>query len=190
MNWLRKAGCCLAALAAPPLAAQELAIDTARSSITIHVEKAGLLSAAAHDHWVSARIAAGTIDEAGGWVAFKVLSAALVVRPDPKVDAKTRDQIQQDMQKMTLESGRFPEIAFRSTHVGAAGAGQFKVDGALTLHGVTKGVNVVVKHAGEAWTGHTAIRQTDFGIKPISIGGGIIRIRDAVDIDFEIFARI
>ena len=36
----------------------EQAIDTERSSLTVHVGKAGLLSAAAHEHWVNAPLAA------------------------------------------------------------------------------------------------------------------------------------
>jgi hypothetical protein len=44
-------------------AEQETAIDTQRSSITIHVGKAGILSAAAHEHWVNAPIASGTVDD-------------------------------------------------------------------------------------------------------------------------------
>ena len=39
----------------------EQAIGTERSSLTVHVGKAGLLSAAAHEHWVKAPIAGGTI---------------------------------------------------------------------------------------------------------------------------------
>jgi len=49
---------CAAVVAAVPLAAQEkaqeMAIDTQRSTITIHVGKSGLPSAAAHDHTINA----------------------------------------------------------------------------------------------------------------------------------------
>ena len=44
-------------------AAQDTAIDVQRSTITIHVGKAGLLSAAGHDHWINAPISSGTIRE-------------------------------------------------------------------------------------------------------------------------------
>jgi polyisoprenoid-binding protein YceI len=186
---LLRSAFCLTLMAALPLAAQERAIDTARSSITVHVGKAGLLSAAAHEHWVSARIAFGSIDETALRVEFKVRSAGLIIKPDPKVDAKTRAQIQKDMDEMTLEIAKYPEIAFRSTNVSPSGAGQFNVDGSLALHGVSKTVSVTVKREGESFTGHTVIKQTDFGIKPISIAGGTIRIKDPVDIDFEVFPK-
>jgi hypothetical protein len=44
---------------------QERAIDTQRSSLTVHVRKAGLLSAAAHEHWVNAPITSGSVDDSG-----------------------------------------------------------------------------------------------------------------------------
>jgi polyisoprenoid-binding protein YceI len=187
---LRVIALCMPLAVALPVLAQERAIDTRRSTITIHVGKAGLLSVAAHEHWIDAPVASGMIDETGTpHVEFKVQSASMMVKPDPKVDAKTRDQIQKDMEEMTLETARYPEIAFRSTRAEKITGGQFKVDGALTLHGVSKPVSVSVKREGESYTGHTVVRQTDFGIKPISIGGGVIRIKDPVDIDFQIFFR-
>src|ERR1700689_2572972 len=95
---------CAALILALPLAAEERAIDAQRSTITIHVGKTGLLSAAAHEHWVTAPIASGVIDETGeAHVEFKVQSASMTGKPDPKVDAITHDQIQKDMEGMTLE---------------------------------------------------------------------------------------
>ena len=44
-------------------AAQDTAIDVQRSTITIHVGKAGLFSAAGHDHTISAPISSGAIGE-------------------------------------------------------------------------------------------------------------------------------
>jgi len=186
---LKIAGLC-AVLAATPVLAQERAIDTQRSTITIHVGKAGLLSAAAHEHWVSAPIASGVIDEGSApRVEFQVQTASMMVKPDPKVDANTHDQIQKEMERMTLDTARYPEISFRSTQVEKVAEGQFKVEGVLTLHGAAKPVTVYVKHEGASYTGRSIIKQTDFGIKPISIGGGMIRIKDPVDIDFVIFSR-
>jgi len=56
-----------AGLAALPLMAQdraqERAIGTQRSTITIHVGESGLLSAAAHDHTINAPISSGSLRE-------------------------------------------------------------------------------------------------------------------------------
>jgi len=66
-----------AGLAALPLMAQdraqERAIGTQRSTITIHVGESGLLSAAAHDHTINAPISSGSLRES----------------PAPRVDFRT-----------------------------------------------------------------------------------------------------
>jgi polyisoprenoid-binding protein YceI len=59
----------------------------------------------------------------------------------------------------------------------------------LALHGVTKSVVLTVKRVGDSYTARTTLKQTDFGIKPISVGGGMIKVKDQVEIDFTIFAR-
>jgi polyisoprenoid-binding protein YceI len=92
------------------------------------------------------------------------------------------------MEEMTLEPAKYPDIAFRSTRVQKTGENLYKVDGTLTLHGASRPVSVEVKRDGSSYTGHSVIRQTDFGIKPVSIGGGLIKIKDPVDVDFKIYA--
>jgi hypothetical protein len=74
-----------------PDAAQEAAIDPQRSTITIHVGKAGIFSVAGHEHWVNAPISSGVIRESPApQVEFTIETAKMTVKPDPKVDAKTQ----------------------------------------------------------------------------------------------------
>jgi len=167
------------------LAAQDKAIDVQRSSITIHVGKAGLFSAAGHEHWINAPISSGVYNESALRIEFTVKSARMEVKPDPKVDAKTQAYIQKDMQEMTLESTKYPDIVFRSSKVAGASA-QWMVEGALSLHGVTKMVRTNVKKTGDSYTGRITIKQTDFGIKPITVGGGLIKVKDELEIEFQI----
>src|ERR1700733_1489856 len=183
-----------ALLVALPLFAQdksrERALDTQRSTITIHVGKSGLLSAAAHDHTIDAPISSGTILEpVTPHIEFRVETAKMTVQPDPKIDAKDQATIQTHMEEMTLGTKTCPDISFRSSHVQKLANGQWKVDGDLSLHGVTKAISLTVKQAGEPYTTHTVLKQTDFGIKPLSIGGGVIKVKNEVEIDFQIFAR-
>jgi hypothetical protein len=166
--------------------AQDTPIDVDRSTITIHVGKTGMLSAAGHDHWVNAPIAAGFIRESGmPHVEFTVYTRAMTVKPDPKVDAKTQEQIQHDMQELTLDSSRFARISFASEKVDRAGDG-WKVEGTLTLHGVSKTVSLNVTKEGGAYLCRTTLKQTDFGIKPVSVGGGMVKVKDQVEIEFRI----
>jgi len=182
-------GVALAFLIAP-LSAQDKAIDVQRSTITIHVSKAGLLSAAGHDHWVNAPIASGVFNDSSTQrVEFKVETAKMKVKPDPKVDSKTEATIQKDMEEMTLEIAKYPEITFRSSRVDKAGEGQWKVEGILMLHGVSKPVTVTVKRNGDAYAGRATLKQTDFGIKPISVGGGLVKVKNEIEIEFQIFGQ-
>jgi polyisoprenoid-binding protein YceI len=181
-------------LAALPLLAQdksrERAVDTQRSTITIHVGKSGMLSAAAHDHTIIAPISSGTVREStASHIEFTIETAKMTVTPDPKIDAKDQATIQTHMEDMVLETKKYPEIAFRSSRIERIADGQWKVDGDLSLHGVTKPVSLNVKLSGDSWSTRTVLKQTDFGIKPISIGGGMIKVKDEVEIDFQIFAR-
>jgi len=171
-----------------PAWAQELPIDASRSTIAIHVGKAGLLSVAGHDHWINAPIASGSLDESNPRVSFTVETVSMKVKPDPKVDAKTEAQIQKDMEDMTLETRKYPEIKFQSSRIEKSGDG-WKVEGSLALHGATKPVSLTVKRTGDAYTGHTVLKQTDFGIKPISVGGGAVKVKNEIEIDFEIYAK-
>jgi polyisoprenoid-binding protein YceI len=187
---LRTLNICILLGACLPLAAQERAIDTQRSTIIIHVGKSGLLSAAAHDHTINAPISAGTLQESPvPHIEFTVQTAQMTVKEDPKIDTKTQATIQTHMEEMVLETKKFPEIVFRSSHIEKLGNEQWKVDGALSLHGVTKPVSLTVKQTGDSWTTHTVLKQTDFGIQPISIGGGMIKVKNEVELDFQIFGR-
>src|ERR1051326_283499 len=160
-------------------AAQERAIDVQRSTITVHVGKAGLFSAAGHEHWVSAPISSGTIRESSPpRVEFTVETAKMVVKPDPKVDAATQAMIQKDMEAMTLETKKFPRIAFHSSRIEKQGDAQWTVDGDLALHGVTKPVSLIIKRTGDSYSAHTVLKQTDFAIKPIKVGGGVIKVKN------------
>ena len=183
-----------ALMAALPLLAQdktqERVLDTQRSTITIHVGKSGLFSAAAHEHTINAPISSGTVRESTSpHIEFTVETAKMTVKPDPRIDAKDQATIQTHMEEMTLETKKFPEITFRSSRIERIAEGQWKVDGDLSLHGVTKPVSLTVKQTGDSWTTHTVLKQTDFGIKPISIGGGMIKVKNEVEIGFQIFAH-
>jgi len=172
------------------VSAQDGTIDVQHSTITIHVGKSGMLSAAGHDHTISAPISSGTIRESPApYVEFTVATAKMNVQPDPKIDAKTQAQIQKDMEEMTLETAKFPEITFRSSRIEKLADGQWKVAGNLSLHGVTKPVTLAVTQTGESYEAHTTLKQTDFGIKPVSVGGGMIKVKNEIEINFKIFAR-
>ena len=58
--------------------------------------------------------------------------------------------------------------------------------GDLTLHGTSRPLTLVVVRRDGRCRGTVSIRQRDFGIQPISIAGGTVKVKDEVHIDFDI----
>jgi polyisoprenoid-binding protein YceI len=167
-------------------AAQPRAIDTAKSTMTIQVYKAGILSAFGHDHEIAAPIAAGTVDIAAKKVELRVESASLKVE-DPKSSDKDRADVQATMVgPEVLDAQNYKDIRFLSTSAVAGGTGAWKVSGELTLHGQTKPVTVDVHDQGGHYTGTTRLNITDFGIKSVKVAGGAVRTKDEIQISFDI----
>jgi len=166
--------------------AQPRQIDTAHSSMTVHVYKAGMLSAFGHDHEIAARIAGGSVDVRGRKVELTVNAGTLRVE-DPKASEKDRAEIQSTMLgSEVLDTATYKDIRFHSTSAEAAGPGAWKVSGELNLHGQTKPVSIEVKENNGHYTGTCRFNITDFGIKPVKVAGGAVRVKDEVQIDFDL----
>jgi polyisoprenoid-binding protein YceI len=162
-------------------------IDAEHSTLTVLVFKAGLFSAFADDHVISAPIAGGSIsDDAPLAVEIKVRSADLKVL-DPNLSASKRDEVQTRMVgPEVLDVMNFPDITFTSTAVDAAGPNRWQVTGRLTIHGQTQTVRFPVVLQTGKYRGDAVIKQRDFGITPIRIAGGAVRVKDEVTVRFEI----
>ena len=166
--------------------AQPRAIDTAKSVMTVRVYKAGVFSALGHNHEISAPISGGTVDVAARQVELRAQSRTLKV-VDPGVSEKDRGEIQSTMLGAeVLDAASHPEIVFRSTGAEPAGTGAWKIHGNLTLHGQTRTVDVDVRVDGEHYVGTSSFKQTQFGIRPVKVAGGTIRVKDEVRIEFNI----
>jgi polyisoprenoid-binding protein YceI len=154
--------------------------------MTVRVYKAGLFSALGHNHEISAPISGGTVDVTARQVELRAQTRTLKVL-DPGVSEKDRGEIQSTMLGAdVLDAASHPEIVFRSTGAEAAGASAWKVHGNLTLHGQTHTVDVDVRVDGGHYVGTSSFKQTQFGIRPVKVAGGTIRVKDEVRIEFNI----
>jgi polyisoprenoid-binding protein YceI len=168
------------------VAAQPRPIDIQKSEIRVRVFKAGVFSAFGHDHEIAAPVAGGTVDIARSRVELRCSAAAMRVR-DPGVCDKDREEIQERMLGPTvLEAVRYPQIVFESASAEPAGAGSWTVAGKLTLHGQTRPIAVQVRDRSGHYVGRARLKQSDFGIKPIKVAGGAIRVKDEVWVEFDI----
>jgi polyisoprenoid-binding protein YceI len=166
--------------------AQKRPIDTGKSTMTIRVSKAGMLSAFGHNHEIAAPIARGEVDTAARQVELHTMAAALEVR-DPDLSEQDRSQVRSTMLgDQVLDAPRYPEIIFRSSSVAAAGAGAFTVQGQLTVRGQTRPVTVQVRETDGHYVGTAEFKQSEFGIQPVKAAGGTIRVKDEIRIEFDI----
>lgn len=175
---------------AAPIQAPGRKMDAAHSSLTVHVYKTGLFAFAADNHIINAPLASGVVNEASKTVELSVNAADLKVL-DPSMSANRRAQVQAKMVSPdVLDVGKYPKIAFKSTALTFDGAGKATVVGDLTLHGQTHRVTVrVTRTSAGHYKGSASVRQSDFGISAIRIAGGTVKVKDGVDIDFEIVTR-
>ena len=177
----------LAVTAGVKLDAQSRPLDRERSTLTVFAYKSGLFSGFADDHEIRAPIASGSIVESGNLaVEIAVRSAALVVL-DPKLSAAKRAEVQTRMTgPEVLDVSRFPDIAFVSTSIASTGADRWTVNGRLTLHGETRPATFAVTRQDGQYKGTVMLRQSDFGIRPISIVGGTVKVKDELKVEFVI----
>jgi polyisoprenoid-binding protein YceI len=176
-------------LPAGKTAAQSAHIDPQHSTMTVKVLKSGVFSAFGHNHEIRAPIISGSIDTLGTPSVELRVDARKMQVLDPDLEVDKRAEVQKTMlSDAVLDSQRFPEIRFVSRTIEAAGGDRFRVSGELTLHGVTRPVVVRVELGGGRYTGSATVKQSEFGMKPVTVAGGTVKVKDAVEIVFEIVA--
>jgi hypothetical protein len=177
----------IALAAAASLRGETRPLDVAHSTLTVFVYKSGLFSALADNHIVSAPIATGSISEQTPLsIALRVRAADLRVL-DPGLASDKRADVQARMVgPQVLDVATFPEIAFASTAVEPEGADRWQVTGRLTIHGQERPIRFAVTRMNSKYRGEVTIKQRDFGIEPIKVAGGTVKVKDELKVQFEV----
>jgi polyisoprenoid-binding protein YceI len=187
--------------------AQFYRIDPAASTLHILVYRGGPMARLGHNHVVSShnlqgRVWRGVVLENSGFD-ITVPVNDLVVDDNAARATEGEDfalNVSEDAKHGTkanmlrdtlLDGARYPEIRIMSVRVqGDANAPQ--VIATLRIRDQTRQVTVPVTlqtaGAGLRVTGSFQIRQTDFGITPLSIALGALQVVDAVTIKFVLVA--
>jgi polyisoprenoid-binding protein YceI len=174
--------------------------DTQRSRALIDVGKSGALSFAGHTHEVEAPLSSGVVhldpdalSRSTVRLEFNAGAMRVTGKGEPPDDVPKVTEAM--LGEQVLEVKKYPSIVFESTGVTSKGAPpsfDLSVAGKLTIRGTTRPVTapVAVKIDGSTLTaaGKFTIKQTDFGIKPISVGG-VVKVKDELTINFTIAAR-
>ena len=175
--------------------------DASNSSIQLDVYKEGLFSALAHNHLIETKDFSGTarFDPSkveNSSVTLRVAAKSLTVI-DPGVSANDRQQVQTTMLgNEVLDVARYPEISFHSTgvtQIERQGTGwRVMLAGVLELHGAEKPITfpltVQIQNGQLVAQGDAFLLQTDFGITPVRIAGGTVKVKNRLRIHFDIHA--
>jgi len=172
-------------------------IDPVLSRVVIEVRRGGSLARLGHDHVVAGRDVQGLVaPDLSRADLYLELDRLLVDEPGLRAEAGFDTQPSEEDVAGTrrnmlngLDAARHP-FAIVSIDGREPVGGETWVNVAITLHGTTRTLQVPVRieaRAGEvAVSGRLALRQTDFGMQPLSVLGGAIAVQDAVDLRFQI----
>lgn len=184
-------------------------VDAAGSQVRIHVFRAGRLAKVGHNHVLGVDrldgqvfLPADGIAGAGVELGFRLddvgidkpewragLGPEFASMPTASDVAGTRTNMLR-----AIDGERFPTISMRSTAV----AGAFPVLAvklAVRWHGQVREIDVPVRvdrPSGEAplrAQGALVLRQSEFGITPFSVFGGLLAIQDELTVEVDVAAR-
>jgi polyisoprenoid-binding protein YceI len=180
--------------------AARYALEAAKSRFQVRATASGLLSAFGHNPTIAIRNFTGEAlfgpqapEQAS--LHFAMDAASLAVTGE--VNEKDRNEMERAMKVDVLETERYPEIRFASSAVQASkiteGTYRMKIGGKLTLHGVERALeipcNVTVGDDSLRANGDFSIRQTDYGIRLVSVAGGTLKLKDELKFTFDIVAQ-
>ncbi|RZL32720.1 MAG: YceI family protein [Rubrivivax sp.] len=87
-----------------------------------------------------------------------------------------------------LDAATHGEVEVRTLQQVGEG-GRCAVEAEITLHGVTRRQWFVAEVDGARARGEVVIRQSDFGIQPFTVLGGLLAVQDALVVQFELGPR-
>ena len=175
-------------------------VDSERSLVVLEVRRGGSYSAFGHDHVVASHDVLGYIAPESGRADLAIELDRLVVdepelRAEAKLDTKpSADDIAGTRRNMlrALEADQYPLALVEVRAIRSEGA-SVPLAVTIALHGVKRTLEVPAQIEAGADTyrvaGRLAVRQTDFGVKPLSILGGALQVQDEVSVRFSILAR-
>jgi polyisoprenoid-binding protein YceI len=176
-------------------------VDARRSRFTVQVFATGILSVMGHNPTIGIRTFTGQVDFdsdtlRAGEFQIAIQAASLAVLDD--ISEKDRREIERVMKADVLEIGKFPEIQFEISSpivLNRIDGSLFSVtlNGNLSLHGVTRSESIPARiiSMGEMLraSGDFTLKQSDYQIKPVSVAGGALKLKDELKFSFEMVAN-
>jgi polyisoprenoid-binding protein YceI len=167
-------------------------IGPACGHLIIRTRREGLAAKVGHDLTIdvtswSADLTTRADDPAATGLAVTVDLNSLSVREGSggalPLSDRDRKEINATMRRIL---GGSPTATFTATRVVASGTGG-SIDGTLLIHGVERPLRLdVVGEDGDRYRGRATVTQSAFGIKPYSGVFGTLKVRDDVQVEFDV----
>jgi polyisoprenoid-binding protein YceI len=179
------------------LKAGSYCLYTNSGDLNVYTFKEGLLSKLAHDLLIDvtdfkvnlevpeAGFASGSLELEIQANSLKVICA---LKDGERTDAlKEKDitDIERDMGVKVLHPDKYPTANFRSKAIQEKEGG-YHINGDLSLHGVTKSIDFGIDTNGGNLKGMITLLQKDYGIKPFKAMMGTLKIKNAINIGFDL----
>lgn len=185
----------------PPGSGAIFVIDARRSRFTVQAFATGILSAMGHNPIIGIRTFSGEVEfdpdslQAGGFQ-LTIQAESLAVVDD--ISDKDRREIERLMKTDILEIEKYPQIHFEApARIAVKGIGgslySATLDGKLSLHGVarTESIPARITLMGDMLraSGNFTLLQSNYQIKPVSVAGGALKLKDELSFSFEMVAN-
>ena len=173
-------------------------LDAARSKFIVHADRAGIAWFKGKSQFIAAKDFSGeallTTDLLNPASLVITVRTASLEETGADFTDQQKGIIKKELDELVLESGKYPEITFRSTQVSgkAAGGGSFdvKIDGDLMLHGVTKHIMIPARVSlsgdGLRAVGEFYVNRKKFGVNATDAFHGFVRVKHKLRFTFDI----
>ena len=173
-------------------------LDAGQSKFMANANRSGLFWFKGHSHHLAASDFSGQVELTPDTITPASLRLVVKAASLHETGADFTDQqkqiIDKELKDIVLLPAQYPDITFQSTNVtvksSAASRYDVKMDGNLTLHGVTKHITIpaVVTLSGNNLraVGEFSINRDDFNVKATSAFHGLVRVDNDVKFEFDI----
>ncbi|HJP94081.1 MAG TPA: YceI family protein [Pyrinomonadaceae bacterium] len=173
-------------------------LDASQSKFMANANRSGLLWFKGHSHHLQASDFSGRVELTPQTITpaslHLVVKAASLHETGADFTEPQKQIINKELKEIVFHPDQYPDIIFQSTNVTAkmttADRYEVKIDGDLTLHGVTKRITIpaVLTLNGNDLraVGQFSIDRGDFKVKATSAFHGMVRVDDDVKFEFDI----
>lgn len=176
-------------------------LDASQSKFMAHANRSGLLWFKGHSHHLAASDFSGEVEITPDTITpaslHLVVKAASLHETGADFTEPQKQIINKELKEIVLLPDQYPDITYQSTNVTSKGLGggryEVKINGNLTLHGVTRPVTIPATVTLNGSTlravGEFSIDRDDYKVKATSAFHGMVRVDDDIKFEFDILGR-